>query len=331
MNERTVSLRRVRNAGPTWFLWALLGAALAAPLPAARGQLDPQQDPVAARVNDRVIRASEVERELRVALQGLDVTREAMPRLRVETLDKLIDRQLVLAYLDQHKLAATQADVDLAWHRLRDELKGRGRTMDDYMRQLGQTEDQLRESMRWTLSWKNYLDRFLTDANVEKYFQSHQREFDGTELRVAHVLLKVERPEAAPQVVAEAEKLRQQIVDKQLTFADAAREHSSAPTAAEGGDIGWIMRHEPMPESFSRAAFATAVGGVSPPVTTPFGVHLITCLEERPGQKTWKTERGALEKAMAAYLFSWSADQQRGMAQIERFPGALNPTEGDGR
>jgi len=38
-----------------------------------------------------------------------------------------------------------------------------------------------------------------------------------------------------------------------------------------------------MDEAFSRAAFALQTGQISPPVRSPFGVHLIRCEAIKPG------------------------------------------------
>jgi len=57
-------------------------------------------------------------------------------------------------------------------------------------------------------------------------------------------------------------------------FADLAAEHSSCPSGGSGGVLGSFGRGEMVPE-FEEAAFALEVGGVSDPVITDFGVHLI--------------------------------------------------------
>jgi parvulin-like peptidyl-prolyl isomerase len=77
-----------------------------------------------------------------------------------------------------------------------------------------------------------------------------------------------------------------------------------------------------MHESFSRAAFALKEQEVSPPVITPFGVHLIRCAEINPGQRTWQDARQALTAAVTRYLFDWAAEKERSKAEI-KFTGTL--------
>ena len=72
-----------------------------------------------------------------------------------------------------------------------------------------------------------------------------------------------------------------------------------------------------MPAEFSRIAFGLKPGEVSQPFVSPFGVHLITVLEEKPGTKTWKEVESELRPAVITYLFRWIADKERSVAKIE--------------
>ena len=106
-------------------------------------------------------------------------------------------------------------------------------------------------------------------------------------------------------------QIREQIVSGKITFAEAAKQFSQSPTAQQGGDLGWIERREPMSEEFSAAAFQLKKGEVSFPVRSPFGFHLITCLDMKAGDKNWQQAGEPLRKAITAYLFQWTAQQQR--------------------
>jgi peptidyl-prolyl cis-trans isomerase C len=67
--------------------------------------------------------------------------------------------------------------------------------------------------------------------------------------------------------------LKQQIEDG-ADFADLAREHSTCPSGARGGDLGEFGRGMMVPE-FDEVCFTAAVGEVQGPVRTQFGYHLI--------------------------------------------------------
>jgi parvulin-like peptidyl-prolyl isomerase len=291
---------------------------LAATLAAKASSQEPTSAVVATIDGDPVL-AAEVERELASAYRGRkladDERRSLLPRAR----DQVIDRRLVLRRLVRTGQAASQADVDLALSRLEKQLAERNLTLAEHCREIGLAIDDIRQTLLWQLTWQAYLDKQLTPQNLERYFAEHRRDFDGTRLKVAHILIKPagEGEAANAEAVAQADIIRAKIDSGMLKFADAARKHSAGPSAADGGDIGWIERRTPMPEEFSAAAYALEVGEVSRPVKSKFGVHLIQVLEVKPGDKTAEDVAAILRPAVTRYVFGWLADKERETAKIE--------------
>lgn len=287
---------------------------------------DPSAAPrvAAATVGDVPIYVDEVQRELRRVLDDRQADDSAMRFLQAKTLQQLIDQQLILIWLAEQRQAATDQDVALAETQLKKRLAARELTLASYLGRLGMRAEDLPRALRWQLSWQRFLDRYLSDENLRNYFRDHHAEFDGTQIRVAHLLLKVDGndPGAVSDALVRAKDLQQAIQENRITFAAAAREHSQAPSGPDGGDIGFISRREPMPEAFSRPAFALKPGEVSEPVISPFGVHLIYCLEIKPGQKQWTDVRAALERGVTEYLFGWAANRQRADVAVT-FTGEL--------
>ena len=101
-----------------------------------------------------------------------------------------------------------------------------------------------------------------------------------TQTRARHVLLRT-----SPQLTAELAstrlaEYRRQIETGARSFEDIARQHSEDGTAAGGGDLGWTAPGVMVPE-FETAMNELAVNGLSAPVASRFGVHLIQVLERR--------------------------------------------------
>lgn len=278
------------------------------------------EDRIVASVDGQPIYAREVERELARVVGKRKIEPAALAALREKARSQLVDRRLILAYLADNGFAASTQDIDLAISRVRKQLALQEVSLEEYVKDAGMSMGEFRITLQWQIGWRQYLQKFITDDNLQRYFDKHRRQFDGTELRVAHILFKVEPrndEQALSKAIEHAEKVRQQIQSGELSFAKAATKHSDAPTGAGGGDIGFIARRRPMPEPFSRAAFALDKGQISQPVVSPVGVHLIRCLEIKPGKNTWQDARSRLVPAVAQYLFEWVADQQRPIATIE--------------
>jgi peptidyl-prolyl cis-trans isomerase C len=70
-----------------------------------------------------------------------------------------------------------------------------------------------------------------------------------------------------------AEILHQKVIDG-FDFGELARDHSKCPSGKQGGDLGEFGRGQ-MVQPFEEATFSLPVGGLSQPVQTQFGYHII--------------------------------------------------------
>ena len=95
--------------------------------------------------------------------------------------------------------------------------------------------------------------------------------FDDRTAKASHILFSFEKYEDG---AAQAASLKSKIEAGELSFADAAKEYSTCPSAARGGDLGTFKKGAMVPE-FDATVFdeATPLGGsaVQGPVKTQFG------------------------------------------------------------
>lgn len=96
----------------------------------------------------------------------------------------------------------------------------------------------------------------------------------------AHIFL-TRHDKAQPDREAEMQEIQRQLLAKEKTFAQLAKEHSDdARSKAVGGDLGWFTQQR-MPADFIAAVQKLKVGQFSEPVQTQLGWHLIIVLERR--------------------------------------------------
>ena len=292
----------------------VLGIAAAVLLAGRVSADDPAGGGVAATVGDDPIAAVEVQRLMAQVTRGKKMNPEALPVLRAGVLEELVARRLVLAYAQRTGSAATETELAAARAQFKSSLALRRQTIAEWLKAQSLGEADLQRQLAWNVVWEKYAARYLTAERIEACFQSHHREWDATELAVSHILLRPSPgggPGAAGELIKRAESLRVEISSGKVSFAEAARRHSDGPSRQEGGRLGWIGRHGPMDEAFSRAAFALEVGQVSPPVRTPFGVHLIRCDQVRPGTKKLSEVRKEVEDALSRELLEKLATLER--------------------
>lgn len=79
---------------------------------------------------------------------------------------------------------------------------------------------------------------------------------------------------------SEAKELLEKIKKNEMTFEEAAKNHSKCPSGKDGGNLGFFGRGM-MVKEFEDAAFGLDAGQISSPVKTQFGWHLIKVEEKR--------------------------------------------------
>ncbi len=274
---------------------------------------------VVVQVNSEAIRDGEVQRLARQTVGRTVSDSPADGKLYRLLAEELVTRELARQELAKSKWGETWEAATLECRRRGEAWKKAGRTVESFLKEAGIDRRAWQREVHWQMAWKRYLAHFSTTENLERYFDEHRREFDGTQLRVAQILIKPESPakEDRQAALQKAQQLKARLDGKQITFAGAARQYSQAPSSKQGGDIGWIERHQPMPEAFSRAAFRLNKGVVGQPVETVFGVHLITVLEEKPGRREFGEVRAEVRSALQAFLLEWLADRRRKTADIK--------------
>ncbi len=144
--------------------------------------------------------------------------------------------------------------------------------------------------------------------------------FTVQQARVRHILL---RPSAELTVEAATRRLAQfkrEIQSGSRTFEQLARANSEDGSAAQGGDLGWTSPGAFVPE-FEEAVAALPIGGMSDPVTTRFGLHLIQLLERRQTELDVRQQREQARNILKEQKFEgayadWLRDL-RGRAYIE--------------
>lgn len=113
-----------------------------------------------------------------------------------------------------------------------------------------------------------------TDEKIQETYDTLFADFEPTaEWNASHILVETE--ETAKTVVEE--------ISGGKDFAEAAREHSTGPSAPNGGALGWFGAGMMVPE-FETAVAALEPGQISAPFQTQFGWHVAKLNEVRETQ-----------------------------------------------
>jgi peptidyl-prolyl cis-trans isomerase SurA len=104
--------------------------------------------------------------------------------------------------------------------------------------------------------------------------------FTVMQTRARHILLRPTQQLSQDAAARRLAGFKQQITAGAKTFEQLARENSEDGSAPQGGDLGWVSPGAFVPE-FEEAMNTLEINGMSEPVVSRFGVHLIQVTERR--------------------------------------------------
>jgi peptidyl-prolyl cis-trans isomerase C len=265
-------------------------AALALPLVLGLRAGAQDADQVVARVNGTDIKASDV------ALAEEDIgsnLSQIPPESR---------REYLTSYLTDMNLVAKAAE---------------GRKLadgDEFKRRLAY----YRSKILMDLLLQSEAKAAVSDGAMHQLYDEASRQMTGQqEVRARHILVKTE--DEAKAIIVE--------LKNGADFAELAKQKSTDPGAAEGGDLGYFPKDEMVPE-FADAAFKLEKGQISEPVHTRFGWHVIKVEDKRERQvPAFDQVRDQLathlvRKAQAELITKLRAD-----AKVERLEAPAQPAQ----
>jgi peptidyl-prolyl cis-trans isomerase D len=122
----------------------------------------------------------------------------------------------------------------------------------------------------------------LGDTDLKRYYGQHLAEYQVPErVKVSHILFKTEAKN--PEEIATLEKKAREVLAQAKAgadFAELARKNSEDSSAAQGGDIGWIVRGQTVKE-FENSAFGLKPGQISDLIKTTYGFHIVKLFDKQ--------------------------------------------------
>jgi peptidyl-prolyl cis-trans isomerase len=131
----------------------------------------------------------------------------------------------------------------------------------------------------------------VSEEEVREFFETNKNAFGENEsVSASHILVGD---------LSKAENLYEKIQNGE-DFATLAKENSTCPSSANGGDLGYFGRGQ-MVKEFEDMAFSLEVGAVSKPVKTQFGYHLILLNDKKSDKaKSFEDIKDELKESLFA-------------------------------
>jgi peptidyl-prolyl cis-trans isomerase SurA len=144
--------------------------------------------------------------------------------------------------------------------------------------------------------------------------------FRVTQTRARHILLRASEQLSEDAIKRRLSEYKRQIEAGLRRFDDLARQDSLDGSASNGGDLGWASPGQYVPE-FEQVMTRLPIGGVSDPVATRFGGHLIQVVERRSvaldAKQLREQARAALRERKFDEAYADWLREVRGRAYVE--------------
>jgi peptidyl-prolyl cis-trans isomerase SurA len=207
-----------------------------------------------------------------------------------EVLELFITERLVAAEAQRLGIKVSEQDVDQYIEQLKSRNKLSDADLAEALRREGVTVEQYRSTVRSEIEKNELINSQVrqkvnvTEEDIERYYRQNQKKFSTQEkFRLRHILLSVAKDESAEAWV-EAQQRVAEIRRRTLAgedFGQLAQKYSQGAGGSAGGDLGWVNRGTLLAE-IDTAASKLSIGGISEPVRSSLGVHLLK-LEGRQG------------------------------------------------
>ena len=241
---------------------------------------------IAAVVNNDIISTQDLRERLRLALlfSGLPGDAETQRRLAPQVLRRVIDERLQLQEAERRGIVIQPQEVAGAMQNAAAANSMTNQQLRAFLAEQGVEPEALERQLEAELAWVRLVRRqfseriVVTDQQID-LARALAAQGGVTQVLLSEILLPVYDPEDAPQVIAEAEDLRE-AVREGADFEAVAAQVSAAGSRDTGGDLGWVPLNG-LQESLRDVIAALGPGQVSDPVSTPSGVQLFFVRDRR--------------------------------------------------
>jgi peptidyl-prolyl cis-trans isomerase SurA len=252
-------------------------------IPSETGNADnTDSDGIAATIND--ISVSEFEVRQRMALflatAGVQPNDEEKKRIRGQILEQLENEKLELQEAIKKHITVAPSEVDNQINHMLTENHLSIVQLREVLTNAGASETALRTQLTAQIAWEKtvsqeYQDRInISPAEVDSEMSRYAEGADKPHYLVSEIFFTVDNPDKDADSLKTAQSVEEQLKSGG-NFALVARQFSQSPSAASGGDIGWVHEGQLAPE-LNTALTKMAINSVSAPIRSIGGYYIIS-------------------------------------------------------
>jgi len=242
---------------------------------------DADSDGVAAVINDFAVSDYEVRQRLNLflATSGIQPKGDELKRIRGQIITQLENEKLELNEAIKKHITVAPSEVDNQINRMLGENHVTIEQLREVLANAGSSEDSLRRQLTAQLAWQKtvqqeYEDRInITPEEVNAELERYAEGADKPHYLVSEIFFQVDNPDKDADALKDAQSVEEQLKTGG-NFGMIAHQFSQSPSAAAGGDIGYVYDGQLAPE-LNAALKKMAVNTVSEPIRSIGGYYIL--------------------------------------------------------
>lgn len=260
---------------------------------------------VAAIVNDEIISTFDVRQRasLLIVSAGIQSTPEMQQRARAQALRDLVDEHLQLQEAAKFDIAITPEQIDRRIADIARQNQTDANGLTQQLAQQGISITTLRRQIQADMAWQRLMTGLygsrvrISEVEIRETQERIAANATREQYQMSEIFLPAESDQEFNDMQQGAMRLLQEM-QRGAPFPLVARQFSQSPSAAAGGDMGWIASNELAPE-LQPVAAQLQPGQVSLPVRTPTGVYILAMRDRRAGAAAGSTSIVTLRQITA--------------------------------
>ena len=253
---------------------------------------------IRALVNDEPITTVDVRNRMRLIIASTGMAQidpETIARIESQALRGLVEEHLQLQAAREYDVEVSDQEINQSIQDLADRNNTTIEAIITDLQRSGVDISTLRHQLEAELAWQiivngRYGSRIrISEQQIEMALERLAASASQPQYRIFEIFVEVlnvnQEEQAVQRIITVMEQLQQD-----GAFPDLAREFSDAPSAANGGDIGWIVASQLRPEveaiipqMMGQFQQSGGRGALSNPVRVPGGYMIIALVSARDG------------------------------------------------
>jgi len=248
-----------------------------------------QQQGIAAVVNDKIVSQYDLIQRLKLIMvtSGIPDTPENRQRIEPQILRGLVDEALELQEAKRLDVNVEQSEIDKQLEGIASRANMTMEQINEFLTKNNISKDSLVEQIKAEIAWNKVIGQqfspliTISDEEINDVLKRLKEESDQPRYDISEILLTYDNAAQEQEMVTGAGRLAEQI-RAGAPFGAVAQQFSRSPSAANGGDIGWVHLSQ-LPQEIVPVVQNMGIGEISNPIKTLNGVYLIALKNKQVG------------------------------------------------